>query len=93
MYGDGRQRRDFTYIDDAIAGTIAAGTAHLPNSLINVGAGGTTSLNDVVDQARRIGVRGAVGGSRLRRRRADGGQTAHDRGPEGAGRASQDGGQ
>ncbi|MGI5274165.1 NAD-dependent epimerase/dehydratase family protein [Nonomuraea sp. CA-218870] len=54
IYGDGRQGRDFTYIDDAIAATIAAGTAHLPNSLINVGAGATTSLNDVVDQARQI---------------------------------------
>ncbi|MFI6707815.1 hypothetical protein ACIBF7_15335 [Nonomuraea sp. NPDC050478] len=41
-------------VDDAIAASIAAGTAHLPNSLINVGAGGTTSLNDIVDQARQI---------------------------------------
>src|SRR5690606_12245232 len=54
LYGDGRQRRDFTYIDDAIAATIAAGTLHLPNSVINVGAGSTVCLNDVVDHARQI---------------------------------------
>ncbi|MFG1697228.1 NAD-dependent epimerase/dehydratase family protein [Nonomuraea sp. NPDC049309] len=54
IYGDGSQRRDFTYIDDAITATIAAGTVHLPNSVINVGAGGTTSLNEVVEHARKI---------------------------------------
>jgi nucleoside-diphosphate-sugar epimerase len=54
IYGDGEQRRDFTYIDDAIAATIAAGTAYLPNSVINVGAGGTTCLNDAVELARQI---------------------------------------
>lgn len=54
IYGDGRQRRDFTYIDDAIAATVTAGTVHLPNSIINVGAGGTTCLNNVVELARQI---------------------------------------
>ncbi|MFD1547137.1 NAD-dependent epimerase/dehydratase family protein [Nonomuraea guangzhouensis] len=54
IYGDGEQRRDFTYIDDAVAATIAAGTVYLPNSVINVGASGTTCLNDAVDLARQI---------------------------------------
>ncbi|GAA1613695.1 NAD-dependent epimerase/dehydratase family protein [Nonomuraea maheshkhaliensis] len=54
IYGDGRQRRDFTYIDDAVAATVAAGTVSLPNSVINVGAGTTTRINDVVELARRI---------------------------------------
>ena len=54
IYGDGKQRRDFTYIDDAIAATIAAGTVYLTNSVINVGAGLTTCLNDVVDRAHQL---------------------------------------
>ncbi|MEU8324124.1 NAD-dependent epimerase/dehydratase family protein [Nonomuraea sp. NPDC048881] len=54
IYGDGRQRRDFTYIDDAIAATVAAGTTYLPNSVINVGGAGTTCLNDVVELARKL---------------------------------------
>ncbi|MEU4574614.1 NAD-dependent epimerase/dehydratase family protein [Nonomuraea sp. NPDC023979] len=54
IYGDGQQRRDFTYIDDAVAATFAAGTTYLPNSVINVGGGGATCLNEVVEQARKL---------------------------------------
>ncbi|MFC5821151.1 NAD-dependent epimerase/dehydratase family protein [Nonomuraea harbinensis] len=54
IYGDGKQRRDFTYIHDAINATIAAGTVYLPNSVINVGAGRTISLNDVVERAHQL---------------------------------------
>jgi nucleoside-diphosphate-sugar epimerase len=54
IYGDGKQRRDFTYVDDAINATIAAGTVYLSNSVINVGAGRTISLNDVVERAHRL---------------------------------------
>ncbi|WP_424533803.1 NAD-dependent epimerase/dehydratase family protein [Sphaerisporangium viridialbum] len=54
VFGDGRQRRDFTYVADAVAATIAAGTAPMGSSVINVGAGISASLNDVIDIARQI---------------------------------------
>ncbi|MEU9832976.1 NAD-dependent epimerase/dehydratase family protein [Streptosporangium sp. NPDC048047] len=54
IYGDGNQRRDFTYIDDAVSATIAAATAYLPSSIINVGGGTSASLNDILDHAQKI---------------------------------------
>ncbi|MGW0445375.1 NAD-dependent epimerase/dehydratase family protein [Streptosporangium sandarakinum] len=54
IYGDGNQRRDFTYIDDAVSATIAAATAYLPNSIINVGGGTSATLNDVLDHTQKI---------------------------------------
>ncbi|MER5621579.1 NAD-dependent epimerase/dehydratase family protein [Streptosporangium sp. NPDC002544] len=54
LFGDGNQRRDFTYVTDVVAATIAAATAPAGNSVINVGGGTTTSLNEVIDIARRL---------------------------------------
>ncbi|MEW9533609.1 NAD-dependent epimerase/dehydratase family protein [Microbispora sp. NPDC049125] len=54
LYGDGSQRRDFTYVLDAVAATITAATAPISSGVINVGAGTTFSLLDVVDHARRL---------------------------------------
>ncbi len=47
VYGDGEQRRDFTFVGDTVAGTILASQAK-PGSLYNVGTGGSTSLNHVI---------------------------------------------
>lgn len=38
LYGDGKQSRDFTYVDDIAAGTIKAGK-HLGYEIINLGGG------------------------------------------------------
>ncbi|GAA2411137.1 NAD-dependent epimerase/dehydratase family protein [Nonomuraea africana] len=54
LYGNGKQTRDFTYVDDAIAATIAAGSVRLSHCVINVGGGGGTALHDVIDQAQRL---------------------------------------
>jgi UDP-glucuronate 4-epimerase len=54
IYGDGTQRRDFTYVNDAVAATVAAATAPLSTSVLNVGSGRSVRLTDVVDQARRL---------------------------------------
>ncbi|GAA4936000.1 NAD-dependent epimerase/dehydratase family protein [Streptomonospora halophila] len=54
LYGDGLQRRDFTYIDDAVAATIAAGIAPAARGPINVGGGATASLLEVIDIAKSL---------------------------------------
>lgn len=49
VYGTGVQRRDFTYIDDAVAATVAAATADVQAEVVNVGSGTSTSLTEVLD--------------------------------------------
>jgi nucleoside-diphosphate-sugar epimerase len=47
VYGDGEQTRDFTYVTDAVAATVAAGTAGRPGRVYNVGGGSRVSLNQL----------------------------------------------
>ncbi|MDX3586646.1 NAD-dependent epimerase/dehydratase family protein [Streptomyces europaeiscabiei] len=54
LYGDGHQRRDFTYIDDAVAATIAASYAPTDTGIVNVGGGSNASLLEVIDIARSL---------------------------------------
>ncbi|MBI4364608.1 MAG: NAD-dependent epimerase/dehydratase family protein [Candidatus Latescibacteria bacterium] len=54
VYGDGRQTRDFTYVDDAVSATIAALTRPVPEVAYNVGGGNRVSLNEVLDTMGRI---------------------------------------
>lgn len=49
VHGDGRQQRDFVFVDDVVNALLAAGSASTVNRLIiNVGSGVPTSINDVV---------------------------------------------
>jgi UDP-glucuronate 4-epimerase len=49
VYGDGEQVRDFTYVSDAVAATIAAATADVPpGSVLNVAGGSSSTVNEVV---------------------------------------------
>ncbi|WP_233435895.1 NAD-dependent epimerase/dehydratase family protein [Streptomyces anulatus] len=54
LYGDGRQRRDFTYIDDVVTATIAAGVVPNAYGTINVGGGSNASLLDVINIANSL---------------------------------------
>ena len=47
VFGDGEQRRDFTFVKDIVTGTMLASDAR-PGTVYNVGAGKTTSLNEVI---------------------------------------------
>ena len=48
LYGDGEQTRDFTYVADAVEGTIAAGLQGAPGGVYNLGGGARTSMNEVL---------------------------------------------
>lgn len=49
LYGTGTQRRDFTYVSDAVRATIAAANASVQAEVVNVGSGQSTSLAEVLD--------------------------------------------
>jgi nucleoside-diphosphate-sugar epimerase len=48
LYGDGEQTRDFTFVSDAVAATIAAGGQGRPGAVYNIGGGSRVSMNDVI---------------------------------------------
>jgi UDP-glucose 4-epimerase len=48
LYGDGRQTRDFTFVHDAVAGTIAAAEHGRPGQVYNLGGGSRVSLNEAL---------------------------------------------
>jgi nucleoside-diphosphate-sugar epimerase len=47
VFGDGRQTRDFTYVGDAVAGTVAAGTRGRAGSVYNIGGGSRISMAEI----------------------------------------------
>jgi UDP-glucose 4-epimerase len=59
IYGDGKQTRDFTYVDDVIQGILSAGTAlGASGNVYNIAAGkGITVLELVETLAEHLGVR------------------------------------
>ncbi len=54
LYGDGEQTRDFTFVEDAVAATIAAATRGIPGRVYNIGGGSRVSINDVLDMIGRV---------------------------------------
>lgn len=54
VYGDGNQTRDFTYVSDAVAGTLAAGLSGMPGRAYNLGGGARVSMNDVFELVSEI---------------------------------------
>jgi nucleoside-diphosphate-sugar epimerase len=50
LYGDGEQVRDFTYVADVVAATIAASTADVaPGSVVNVAGGSAITVNALLE--------------------------------------------
>lgn len=49
VYGDGEQTRDFTFVADAVAGTIAASERGRPGAAYNLGGGSRRSMNSVLE--------------------------------------------
>lgn len=49
VFGDGRQSRDFTFIDDVVAATLLAMRRAPGGAIYNVGGGSEATLSDVID--------------------------------------------
>jgi nucleoside-diphosphate-sugar epimerase len=54
VYGDGEQTRDFTYVDDAIQGTIAAAVSEAVGEVFNIGGGSRVTVNQVIKNLESI---------------------------------------
>jgi len=54
IYGDGEQTRDFTFVADAVAATVAAGDRGVPGRAYNVGGGSRVSVNHVLELIGRL---------------------------------------
>ena len=54
LFSDGEQTRDFTFVADAVAATVAAGDQGVPGRAYNVGGGSRVSMNQVIDLIGRI---------------------------------------
>jgi UDP-glucuronate 4-epimerase len=55
VYGDGRQTRDFTYVEDVVTATrAAADPAVRSDSVFNIGGGTPASIRDVLDLLREF---------------------------------------
>ncbi len=54
VFGDGEQARDFVYVDDVVAALTAAATMPgINRSVINIGSGRETSLNELIEAIER----------------------------------------
>jgi nucleoside-diphosphate-sugar epimerase len=76
LFGDGGQTRDFTFVLDAVDGTIRAGLQGEPGQTYNIGGGGNISMLDALDV-----IRSEVGSLDVDRRdtqRGDARNTASD---------------
>jgi UDP-glucuronate 4-epimerase len=54
VYGTGEQSRDFTYVDDAVAATLAAMDGDPTAIVYNVGGGSETSLNGAIEMCEHL---------------------------------------
>jgi UDP-glucose 4-epimerase len=57
VFGDGRQTRDFTYVDNVVEANLLAATGpaeRVNGSVVNVGAGGRTSLLELLALVARV---------------------------------------
>ncbi len=48
IYGDGEQTRDFTFVDDAVQGTIAGAMTDVKGEVFNIGGGSRVTVNQVL---------------------------------------------
>jgi nucleoside-diphosphate-sugar epimerase len=49
IYGDGEQTREFTFVSDAVEGTVKAASADVVGQVVNLGGGSRVTVNRVLD--------------------------------------------
>ena len=54
VYGDGEQRRDFTFIDDAVNAILMSAESRVVGDVFNVGGGSTISVNRLINEIEGI---------------------------------------
>ncbi len=54
IFGDGEQTREFTFVSDAVDGTLRAATAPVVGQIINLGGGSRVTVNHVLDTLEEI---------------------------------------
>lgn len=59
IYGDGRQTRDFTFVQDAVEGTLAAAVSDAVGEVFNIGGGSRVSVREVIGMLETITGRAA----------------------------------
>src|SRR5207248_1694818 len=60
IFGDGEQTREFTYVSDAVDGTVKAASADVLGQIINLGGGGRVTVNRVLDTLTTDPVRASI---------------------------------
>ena len=48
IYGDGEQTREFTFVSDAVDGTVKAASADVVGQIVNLGGGSRVTVNRVL---------------------------------------------
>jgi UDP-glucose 4-epimerase len=54
IYGDGKQTRDFTFVDDIVDGVVRALENGPPGEVFNLGGGSRVTLNEAIDTLERV---------------------------------------
>ncbi len=61
VFGDGTQRRDFTYISDVVSALVMAATSPLAGEVFNIGGGITISVNALLEKIETLtGIRARI---------------------------------
>lgn len=54
VYGDGEQKRDFTFVDDAVNAILITAESRVVGDVFNVGGGSTISVNRLINEIEEI---------------------------------------
>ena len=54
VFGDGRQRRDFTFVGDVVRGNLLAMTADVESAVVNLGTGTSVTVLELLDLAHEV---------------------------------------
>lgn len=54
VYGDGEQKRDFTFVEDVVRANVMAAESDIAGESINIGGGNMISVNDLISSMERM---------------------------------------